>query len=489
MEDMTENTMHHQETNQPTIYWHDYETWGANPQKDLPCQFAGVRTDLDLNIIGEPLMIYARIASDCLPNPQACMVTGITPQITLREGLLERDFIAKIYEQFSQANTCVSGYNNIRFDDEVTRYALYRNFYDPYAREWQNGNSRWDIIDLARACYALRPEGINWPVDGDGRPSFRLQALTEANGIAHQDAHDAMSDVYATIALAKLIKQAQPKLYDFVFNLRSKHKVAELINYDKLLPLMHISAKLPAQQGCCSWVVPIAPHPENKNALIVLNLALDPGPLLDLNIEQLKEKLYTTNAQLAKDEQRLPIKLVHLNKCPILAPAKTLTAENAQRLGIDRQQCLIHLQHIKDNPLIKEKLLAIYQSAEDRATLDPDYALYSGGFVSKGDKALMQQVVTADKDSLTELHLPFEDERLITLLFRYRARNFPEYLTEDERHKWQRFREFKLADPSSEASIKMPEYLLQIEQLSIENARNPQKLGVLSYLYKYAKAL
>jgi exodeoxyribonuclease-1 len=474
---------------QATIYWHDYETWGANPQKDSPCQFAGIRTDLELNIISEPLMIFSQIANDCLPVPQACLVTGITPQRSLKEGVTERDFIAKIIKEFSEPNTCVAGFNSIRFDDEITRYTLYRNFYDPYAREWQHGNSRWDIIDLARACYALRPEGINWPINDKGLPSFKLQDLTTANDIQHQGAHDAMSDVYATIAVAKLIKDRQPKLFDYLFNLRNKRKVLEQIDYEQLTPLVHISSKISSVNGCCSWIVPVGMHPSNKNAVIVLNLALDPSPLFTLSTDEIRKKLYTPNALLEENEQRLPVKLLHINKCPVLAPAKTLSAENAQRLGIDRQVCLQNLQKIKANLHFLEKLNEVYAPSEEGAPLDPEQALYSGGFFSTNDKELMQQIVSSNENGLTELSLPFEDVRLNTLLLRYRARNVPQSLSATEIERWQRYRHFKFFDDESPASIKMPEFLIQLEQLSVEHARNPEKLGILKALYNYAQNL
>jgi exodeoxyribonuclease-1 len=478
-------------TNNPTpsIYWHDFETWGANPQKDAPCQFAGIRTDLELNIIDEPLMIYSQIANDCLPNPIACLITGITPQKTLRDGIIERDFIAQIHAEFAKPQTCVAGYNNIRFDDEITRYTLYRNFYDPYAREWQNGNSRWDIIDLARACYALRPDGIEWPLKETGQPSFKLEDLTKANSISHQDAHDATSDVYATIAMAKLIKEAQPKLYDYIFELRNKKKVLELINCEQLVPLVHVSSKISAEHGCCTWIVPIGFHPVNKNAVIVLNLAYDPSPLFELTPEQIKEKLYTPTSMLGEGEQRLPIKLIHINKCPVLAPAKTLLAENATRLNINREQCLENLQKLKNNPSILSKLHEVYTDNKDRPALDPEHALYSGGFFSSADKYLMQQVVNANLQELTELTLPFEDERLSTLLFRYRARNFPQSLSQVETEKWQRYRQVKLTDESSSASIKLPEFLIQLEQLSAEYQNYPEKIVILKSLYSYANSL
>lgn len=475
--------------NQPTILWHDYETWGANPQKDFPCQFAGIRTDLSLNVIGEPVMLYSQIPNDCLPNPMACLITGITPQKSLQAGVTEREFAAAIQSEFSQSNTCVAGYNSIRFDDEVSRYTFYRNFYDPYAREWQNGNSRWDIIDLARACYALRPEGIEWPTKEDGSPSFKLEDLSAANNIQHQDAHDAMSDVYATISLAKLIKHAQPKLYDYVFELRQKKKVLELINCEQLVPLVHVSSKISAEHGGCTWIVPIGYHPVNRNAVIVLNLAYDPSPLFELSAEQIKQKLYTPTTMLEPGEQRLPIKLVHVNKCPVLAPAKTLTAENAERLNIDRQQCLANLQKIKNHDSLLAKLHQVYSESERQTEIDPEHALYSGGFFSSADKFLMDKVVNASVEELTELSLPFEDPRLNTLLFRYRARNAPQSLSQAEMEKWQRYRQFKLTDESSQASMKLPEFLLQLEQLSEEYANYPDKLTILKALYSYANNL
>ena len=213
-----------------SFYWHDYETWGAEPARDRAAQFAGLRTDLDFNPIGKPLVIYARPADDFLPQPGACMVTGISPQKAYEEGVPEADFFRFIHEEMSVPGTCSLGYNTLRFDDEVTRYGLYRNFYDPYEREWKNGNSRWDMIDVVRLTRALRPEGINWPQKEDGVTSFRLEDLTAANDIEHAGAHDALVDVTATIAVAKMVKQAQPKLFDYVFTNRNKQALAKMLN-------------------------------------------------------------------------------------------------------------------------------------------------------------------------------------------------------------------------------------------------------------------
>ena len=481
--------MAHNGDGQPTIYWHDYETWGANPQKDRPSQFAGIRTDLDLNIIGEPLIEYCRPAPDYLPHPQACLVTGITPQHALRHGLSEAQFISKIHEEFSQPNTCVAGYNSIRFDDEVSRYTFYRNFYDPYAREWQNGNSRWDIIDLVRACYALRPEGINWPRKEDGSVSFRLEDLTKANGIEHADAHDALSDVKATIALAKLIKDSQPKLYSFFFGLRNKKALLQLVDVFNMTPLVHTSSRIPATQGCTTWVAPMSFHPSNKNAVVCFNLTHDPKPLLDLSVEQLREYLYTRHDELPQGQAPIGLKLIHVNKCPILAPAKTLLPENAERLGIDRAQCLEHLKFLQAHPELRDKVAKVFNEERDfGATTNPDYQLYSG-FTSNSDKAKFDIIRSTQPLELANLQLDFEDPKYTTMLFRYRARNWPETLSPSELDSWRKYCQNKLMHGEDSPSISAEDFMLNLENLVHENEGNERNLSVLKALYHYAQSL
>ncbi len=303
-----------------TFYWHDYETFGIDPQRDRAVQFAGLRTDADFNVIEDPLVIYCKPAPDCLPHPDACLITGITPQLAEQKGVCEAEFIGQIHQQLAQPNTCTLGYNNLRFDDEVTRNCLYRNFYDPYAREWQNGNSRWDIIDVVRAARALRPEGIKWPVNEDGRPSLRLDQLTIANGITHESAHDALSDVYATIGMAKLVMQAQPKLFQFLLQYRGKAKVLELLQLGSFKPVVHISGKYTTVKNCLAIVLPICKHPTNNNGIIVYDLSIDPEPLLTLSIEDIQQRLFIATDDLPEGVTRIPLKTVHINKCPVLAP-------------------------------------------------------------------------------------------------------------------------------------------------------------------------
>ncbi|WP_406643382.1 exodeoxyribonuclease I [Pectobacterium brasiliense] len=471
------------EKTQPTFFIHDYETFGKHPARDRPAQFAGVRTDMDFNIIGEPLVIYCRPADDYLPEPEAVMITGITPQVALAKGVNEAEFARQIHDAFSVPGTCIMGYNNIRFDDEVSRNIFYRNFYDPYAYSWQNGNSRWDLLDALRACYALRPEGIVWPENDDGLPSFRLEHLTKANGISHEQAHDAMSDVYATIAMAKLFKQAQPKLFDYLFPLRNKNKISALIDIPQMKPLVHVSGMFGAARSNTSWVVPLAWHPDNRNAVIMCDLAGDMTPLLELDSAALRERLYTRRDALEADQSAVPLKLVHINKCPVLAPANTLRPEDAERLGIDRQRCLDNLALLRSNASVREKVVELFAEAPAfTASDDVDLRLYDG-FFGDADRMAMKIIQETAPQNLPALDLTFADNRLEPLLFRYRARNFPGTLDDREQQRWLQHRRAVFTPE------RLQGYLSELSNLYQLHEDDKEKMAQLKALYAYAQEL
>ncbi|XEG71615.1 exodeoxyribonuclease I [Pseudomonas sp. abacavir_1] len=420
-----------------SIFWYDYETTGIDPRRDRPLQVAGIRTDEALNEIEAPLNFYCRPSDDILPHPAACLITGITPQRLEEQGLGEAEFMTRLHAELSRPGTCVAGYNTLRFDDEVTRYSLYRNFFDPYAREWQGGNSRWDLIDLVRTAYALRPEGIQWPLNDEGVVTLKLERLTEANGLEHGQAHDALSDVRATIAMARLLRQRQPKLYDFLYRLRGKHAVLDQVQL--LKPLVHVSGRFSAARSFLSLVLPLAWHPRNRNALIVCDLGLDPAPLLELDAEALRQRLYTRREELGEGELPVPLKLVHVNRCPVLAPLAVLREQDQARLGIDLAAWQARAQVlVEGKPQWQDKLAAIYEQENFPGVEDPEQQLYDG-FIGDRDRRLCEQVRQADPVRLGREQWPFDDPRLVELLFRYRARNFPETLSTAEQEQWREF--------------------------------------------------
>ncbi|MDH5591618.1 MAG: exodeoxyribonuclease I [Gammaproteobacteria bacterium] len=471
-----------------TLYWHDYETFGIDPRYDRPAQFAGIRTDEDLNVIGEPLMIYCKQAGDSLPHPQACLVTGITPQEANQKGLTEAEFIRQIHDEFATPHTCGVGYNSLRFDDEFTRFTLYRNFYDAYGREWQNGNSRWDIIDMARLTRALRPEGINWPDRDDGKPSFRLEDLTAANGIEHKGAHDALIDVYATIALARLIKTAQPKLYDFVYQHRRKQAVAPFLNLHDRTPVIHVSRMYPSDYCGTALVVPIAKDPNNDNGIIVYDLRHNPEAFINEDADTLRQWLFTPAADLPEGVTRPAIKTLHINKCPVVVPENTLNELAAERLKIDREQHYQHLQQLNAAGDLTQKINDIFREPEYETMEDPDASLYGGGFFSSNDKRKMELIRHAEPDHLKTLSLPFDDPRLPEMLFRYRARNWPDSLTDGEQEQWQHYRQQRLLNEGNAKIQTFSRYFEEIDACMTSDITTEQQ-QVLNELKTYGEQL
>lgn len=468
-----------------SFYFYDLETWGIDPKKDRIAQFAGVRTDLSLNPLNVAQTLYCQPAMDYLPDPQAVLITGITPQICQKKGLTEWRFCQQIHQQFSEPETCVVGYNNIRFDDEMLRYGFFRNFIEPYGREWQQGNSRWDLLDVVRACYALRPDGIQWPQKDDGTPSFKLEDLTKANQLTHQQAHDATSDVYATIAIAQLIKTAQPRLFDYLYQHRTKTALQGLIDTVNLTPLVHVSGMFPAQQGCVSWVVPLGFHPQQKNAVICYDLTQDPDLWLTTPSEQLAELLYTAKTELADGQQRPALKLVHLNKSPVLAPAKTLTAERAAELGINRQQCLQHLETLRQHRELAARLAAVYQyERQYEAESVAEYALYQG-FISANDQRLMRELQQYSEAELATQTPLFQDDRLNQLWPLFKARNFPALLSHEEIMRWRRFCTDRLSYGQSKPARSLDDFVLAIENLINGADCSEQQFKLLKDLYQY----
>lgn len=470
-----------------TLYWHDYETFGIDPRYDRPAQFAGIRTDEDLNIVGDPLMVYCKPSGDSLPHPQACLITGITPQEADKKGVCEAEFIRQIHHEMAMPDTCSVGYNSLRFDDEFTRFTLYRNFYDAYAREWQNDNSRWDIIDMARLTRALRPEGINWPDREDGKPSFKLEALTAANNIAHQGAHDALVDVYATIALAKLIKDKQPKLYDFVYQHRRKQMISPLLNLRKRKPVIHVSRMYPNDYCNTALVVPLAKDPTNANGIIVYDLRYDPESLINEDSDTLKHWLFTPTAELPEGVSRPALKTLHINKCPVVVPESTLNDAAAERLHIDRIQHQQHLDKLNAAGDLTQKINAIFTKPDYDEIDDPDAMLYSGGFFSGNDKRNMEVIRNSDPEQLKTLSVPFDDPRLPDMLFRYRARNWPDTLNDEEQTQWQQYRQQRLTEPHDKI-LTLPNYLKMIASCK-EDDLSPEQHTVLDALESYARKL
>jgi len=468
-----------------SFFWHDYETFGRVPRRDRPSQFAGVRTDAELNEIDAPAMWFCRPAPDYLPEPEACLLTGITPQACLAKGVPEHEFAARIERELARPGTVGVGYNSIRFDDEVTRHLFWRNLIDPYAREWQDGCGRWDLLDVVRCARALRPDGIEWPTHEDGRASFRLEQLTAANGLVHEAAHDALSDVRATIALARLIRQRQPRLWEFALRLRHKAAVLDEIGANR--PFLHVSGMYAPERGCLGIVWPLAPHPTNKNELIVWDLASDPEQLLSLDAAAIRTRLFTRSDELPEGVARLPIKTVHINKSPIVVGRlATLSPALAERWGLDVTLALRHAETAaRHTPALAGVWAEVYARPAPERAPDVDEDLY-GGFVGNADRSRLQRLRELPPEVLATRRLAFDDARLDELVFRYRARNFPATLESADAARWRRHCAERLHDGAGGA-LTLQAFFDRIDALN-ESADEAGQ-AILEALYDYAEQI
>ncbi|KAB0584926.1 exodeoxyribonuclease I [Ideonella dechloratans] len=472
-----------------SFFWHDYETFGRVPRRDRPSQFAGVRTDADLNEVGEPVMVYCQPAPDTLPDPESCLLTGILPQQCLAQGLPEHRFAATIEAELARPGTVGVGYNSIRFDDEVTRHLFWRNLLDPYAREYKNDCGRWDLLDTVRCMYALRPEGIEWPRHEDGRPSFKLEHLSAANGLLHEAAHDALSDVRATIALARKIRQAQPRLWEFCLKLRKKDAVWAEIGVGR--PFLHISGMYGPERGCLGVVWPLAPHPTNRNELIVWDLAEDPSELFTLNAEQIRQRLYTRTEDLPEGVTRLPIKTIHVNKSPVvIGNLKTLPPAMAERWGVDLVRALEHAELCAHRGASMAGIWPdVFTRPGGEQPVDVDEDLY-GGFLGPQDRTRLDRLRKTSPDDPAWQTASFDDPRLEELVFRYRARNFPDRLGSTERDRWEQLRVARLHEGVG-GGLTVARFLERVDELAEAAAERDDERAqlLLEALVDYAEQI
>lgn len=476
-------------TKPESFYFYDLETTGLSPQKDRVMQFAGQRTNLDLEPIGEPDNYFIKITSDVLPSPDAVLVTGITPQKTLEEGISEAEFLKYFYENIATNKTIFTGYNSIRFDDEFMRHMNYRNFYDAYEWQWSEDRSKWDILDVVRMTRALRPEGINWPFASDGTPVNRLELLTELNHLDHSKAHDALSDVFATIAIAKLIKTKQPRLFDYLLSLRTKAAVEKIVNSRR--PFVYTSGRYSSEYEKTTVAVTVAPHPLQNGSFIVFDLRVDPTEYLAMSAEDLAAKYQN---RFDKQQPPLPFKILQTNKCPSVAPIGVLRDTDKKRLKIVNKDIEHNYKNLASSSDFGDKLseaLRLSESARQEQFIknedDVDSQLYDG-FFDSADKSKMRQVTEATADQLVDLSFDFNDPRLRNLLILYKARQFPRSLTEEEAVIWRDYQKNKLIAGKTGHS-RAEQFFKRLEELAEIHSSDTNKMYLLEELQLYAQSV
>lgn len=471
-----------------SFYFYDLETTGVNPREDRVMQFAGQRTDMDLNIVGEPHNLLIKLSDDVLPQPDAVLVTGITPQKAIAEGITEAEFLELFQKEIATPGTTFVGFNTVRFDDEFMRFMLYRNFYDPYEWQWKEDRSRWDLLDLARMTRALRPEGIKWPFSKEGKPTNRLELLTKLNDLSHLNAHDALSDVIATIEVAKLIRKKQPKLFDFLLSMRDKRSVKQLVETEELF--IYTSGKYSSELEKTTIATKIADTPDG--AALVYDLSVDPETFIDMD----EAKLIESWTRKYKDPgPRLPVKTLKYNRCPAVAPLSVLDSKSQERLGLSPKLAKQRAKYVHDSELAKRCLEAL-KSMNKKRESKQSALLYDGHsadsqlydkFLSQADKPLMQQVRNSKTEDINDnLANKFSDERLKALLPLYKARNFYKNLSSKELEEWDQFRAKRLLEGG--AKSRAAKFATRLQQLSA-TVNEPAKMYLLEELQLYFESI
>lgn len=476
-----------------TFFFYDLETSGVSAARQRIMQFAGQRTDLDLKPIGQPVNVLVKLSEDILPDPEAILVHGITPQRTVTEGLGEPEFLTLLHQQVFSNDTIMVGFNNIRFDDEFLRYTLWRNFHDPYEWQYKDNRSRWDLLDVVRMTRALRPDGIKWPVDDEGEPTNRLTALSSANGIKHANAHDALSDVLATIELAKLLKSAQPKLFGYLLAQRDKRSVAKTIGYDldkKQItanqPFLYTSGRYPGVTGKTTAAIVIGPFPGDSNSVLVYDLRHDPRPFAQLSLSELTDRLFVTREE-REAKPPLPVKKLSLNKSPAVAPLGTLDKPAQKRLNLALRQIQVNVDHLAKLDGFTQLVYDAFDNRQPRpANVDAESQLYDG-FLNSKDKDLVRQVRSQPADKLADWHPAFIDERLEPLLLRYKARNYPSSLSDKESIMWESWRTDKLLN-GVDGSVTMQQFGARLQNLDAITKDDGQRY-LLEELQLYGESI
>lgn len=432
-----------------SFYFYDLETSGLNSRTDRIMQFAGQRTDTNFRPIGEPTNLLIELADDTLPSPQAIMVTGITPQSTKQDGISEREFCRFIIEEVATPGTTIMGYNSVRFDDEFIRNALWRNFYDSYEWQWKDRRSRWDLLDVVRLTRALRPEGIEWPVNDDGVSTNRLELITKCNGISHEHAHDALADVVALIEVTKLIKQKQPQLFDYLYNLRNKRAVHKLINLKDPKPFVYASGRYSAEGEKTTVAYPIAEARHGNPLVFDLRFNLD--ELLAAEKDGTYEEKFGRKWRIGQDikpEDRdfFPIvKTLQYNHCPAVAPLGVLDKANGwEKIKLTPEQVATNLKSLQSHPEFVERVQkTLSRKPEFPPAVDVESALYEG-FLDDRDKLTCMAVRNNGAEDLRNFHPKVTDPRLGELILHYKAKNYPSSLDETEAQQWEEYRVARL---------------------------------------------
>lgn len=421
----------------------DLETTGTSPAFDHPLQFAAILTDAAFREV-ERVNLRCRLAPHVIPSPQALAVTGVRPNQLVDPEL------PNLFE-FAQELTALvlrwspaiwTGFNSIRFDEEMLRQMFYQNLQPEIFATQFNGNTRFDIMTAVFAVFQRCPDLLNWPVDETGRVRFKLDRLAPENGFEGHNAHDALGDVEATIHIARLIAERAPDLWaQLLANRDKRHVQAELDRFEPLELVGRFGGGPPkAIMGClCGYAA--------KNA--------NQAYFFDLDSVDPQELTAASGADLvaAMEGEPRPLRSISINKVPILLPPIMVTDEQRRRARV-----------LAEAPELRQRLIAAmaarYPAAPDTAPQHVEQQIFNG-FYNWNDKARLKEFQGGDWPRRQEIVATFEDARLRQLGARLVAFHAPKLLSDSDRRRYIAWRRKRWNAPAD----------VEVEWMTLEKAR------------------
>jgi exodeoxyribonuclease I len=366
-----------------TYLFYDIETTGLHNCFDQILQFAAIRTDLQLNEL-ERHSIWVRLRPDVMPAPRAILTHQISLTHLAQVGSCEYEAVKQIHGLVNTPGTISLGYNSLDFDDDFLRFSFYRNLLPPYTHQYANGCGRMDLFPFTVIYFLYHKNALaTWPTKPTGGSSLRLEDLSRANDLAADNAHDAMTDVEATLALARRFYASHLQSWEYIcgyFNKTTEQdRLAKLAKYaalrldDNIHPqAVLVKGKVGAKNNYQNVVLSLGNslHYANQS----LWLQLDNAALQRTTIESVADTAIFVQRKKGAG-------------MPVLLP---VIPRYLQKISDERQQTVqSNIEWLLQHPHILRAIINYHRHYKYQkvVNLDLDAALYENGFLSDSEQA------------------------------------------------------------------------------------------------------